>query len=219
MNDFVTHPTFEQLSDHLDQRLAPAEREAIETHLALCSDCATRFGKLDTLRASARALVVDTEPPAHTWRTVEARIRQPVPLVPRSPTRFWRLAAAAVVLVALSSGVTLLIVRRPTVVIVRPQATPVTTATLTGPARAVDADYAGAIRELNETLAQRRPELDPKTIAKVEASLRVIDLAITEARRALARDPANRTIIDLLAASYERKVELLRRANELPPST
>jgi hypothetical protein len=53
----------------------------------------------------------------------------------------------------------------------------------------------------------------------VEASLRVIDDAIDEARHALAADPANLDLLDLLAASYERKLELLRRANELPPST
>jgi hypothetical protein len=121
--------------------------------------------------------------------------------------------------VAISSGITVLIVHRPTTVIVSPSATPLTSVTLTGPARAIDADYDSAIRELNATLSQRRRELDPTTVAKVEASLHVIDLAITEARRALAGDPANRTLIDLLAASYERKVELLRRANELPPST
>jgi anti-sigma factor RsiW len=219
MTDFGTHPTFEQLSDHLDHRLAQADHRAIEIHLVRCSVCAARFGRLDAVRASARSLGTDTEPPADLWRDIEARITQTVPMSPRMPTRFWRLAAAAVVLVALSSGVTVLIVRRPTAILSRPAAIPVTSATLTGSARAVDADYASAIRELNETLATRRPALDPVTIAKVEASLRVIDLAIVEARHALAGDPANRTLIDLLAASYERKVELLRRANELPPST
>ena len=87
------------------------------------------------------------------------------------------------------------------------------------PARSIDAGYAVAIRQLDEALAQRRAELDPATIAKVEASLNVIDVAIAEARRALADDPANRTLLDILAANYEHKVELLRRANELLPRT
>jgi hypothetical protein len=130
------------------------------------------------------------------------------------------LAAAAVVLVALSSAVTALIVRRPTIV-VRPNMTPqvAVVAPLPPAARAVDADYAGAIRALNETLAENRNRLDPATIAKVEASLEVIDHAIDEARQALAADPSNLTILDLLASSYERKVELLRRANALLPRT
>lgn len=219
MTDFLTHPTFEQLSDHLDHRLAQKDHRTIEAHLGRCSDCAARFTQLDALRASARRLAIETEPPANLWRDVEARITHTAPISRRPATPSWLLAAAAVVLVAVSSGVTALIVRRPTSVASGPPATGISSATLTGSARAIDADYASAIRELNETLATRRPALNPATVAKVEASLRIIDLAITEARHALAGDPANRTLIDLLAASYERKVELLRRANELPPST
>jgi hypothetical protein len=76
-----------------------------------------------------------------------------------------------------------------------------------------------AIHELTESLAERRTQLDPGTVAKVEASLRVIDLAIDEAQRALAADPADPTLRDLLAGNYERQVELLRRASALLPST
>ena len=92
-------------------------------------------------------------------------------------------------------------------------------ASLPAPVRSVDADYSAAIRELDESLAEHRAQLDPATVAKVEASLRVIDQAINEARHALAADPSNLTLHDLLAASYERKLELLRRATGLLPST
>jgi anti-sigma factor RsiW len=218
MTGFVTHPTFEQLSDHLDQRPTAGDWQEIELHRAGCSECEARFRKLEALRASARVFPVEVAPPPALWHDVEARITQAMPSGRRLPTRFWHLAAA-VLLAAFSSGVTLLIVRWTTRAVVSPAAVPVTRAALTAAPHTVDADYASAIRELNETLAKHRPELDPTTVAKVEASLRIIDLAITEARHALARDPANRTLIDLLAASYERKVELLRRANELPPST
>jgi hypothetical protein len=97
--------------------------------------------------------------------------------------------------------------------------TPAAVASLPAPVRSVDADYSAAVRELYESLAEHRAQLDPTTVAKVEASLRVIDQAINEARRALAADPSNITIHDLLAASYERKLELLRRANALLPSS
>jgi hypothetical protein len=125
------------------------------------------------------------------------------------------------VLVVLSSTVTALLVRRQPVIVATKVAPPVAVASmqLPPPARSIDAGYAVAIRQLDEALAQRRAELDPATIAKVEASLNVIDVAIAEARRALADDPANRTLLDILAANYEHKVELLRRANELLPRT
>jgi hypothetical protein len=53
----------------------------------------------------------------------------------------------------------------------------------------------------------------------LERTLRVIDEAIAEARAALAADPSNRTLLDVLSANYEQKVELLRRASELPART
>jgi hypothetical protein len=65
-------------------------------------------------------------------------------------------------------------------------------------------------------LAQRRTELDPKTIAVLEASLRVIDQAIAESRAALERDPASRFLNQQLTRTLDRKLELLRTAALLP---
>jgi anti-sigma factor RsiW len=217
MTNFETHPTLDQLSDLLDGEIASVERQPIDEHLEYCSECAERISRLQMLLRDARALPDAVEPPPALWRDVRARVQ---PVARRSPQR-WYLAAAAVLLVALSSGITALLVRRTPVAIVKREATPVASAALTlpAPARAVDADYAAPIRELNETLAQHRAQLDPATIAKVETSLAVIDSAIVEARHALAADPASLTLLDILSANYQRKLELLRRANELPPST
>ena len=210
------HLELEQLSDLLDGALAPEERKVVEAHLAICSACSERRQRLESLVGSARALPDELEPPIELWNDVRVRI-QPAP----SRTRqLWLLAAAAVVLVVLSSAVTAVIVRRPIIVVKQsPEAVTVADRPLPPAARAVDADYAGAISVLSETLAENRKRLDPATIAKVEASLRVIDHAIEEARQALATDPSNITILDLLASNYERKVELLRRANALLPRT
>jgi hypothetical protein len=157
------------------------------------------------------------DPPRAIWPIVHDRITaRPT----RAFSRPWQLAVAAVLLIALSSAITARVVRRP-VIVVRPEApivTPITTS-LPAPARSLDADYSAIVRELSETLAQRRSQLNPATVAKVEASLRVIDTAINEARAALAADPSNRDLLDLLATSYQQKVELLRRANELPSTT
>jgi len=211
------HLELDQLSNWIDGRLSPDERGAVERHLALCTECSQRQGRLEWLVGAARALPSQIEPPPALWSGVHSRI---LPAHSRTRQR-WLLAAAALFLVALSSAVTTLLVRRPSVSIVRRESRPVATtvAAVSAPVRAVDADYAGAIRELNESLAEHRGQLDPTTIAKVEASLHVIDLAIAEARQALAADPSNLTLHDLLAATYERKVELLRRASALLPST
>ena len=213
------HIDLERLGDLIDGRLPAAEERAIDSHLAVCDGCSARRDRLEALVGAAHALRDEIEPPVGVWDDVRERIA-PRPITLRA--RHWSLlAAAAVILIALSSTVTVHVVGRPTVVVVEPRISPATNASFTLPpiARSIDADYAGAIHELSETLAERRTQLDPATVAKVEASLRVIDLAIEEARRALAADPADPTLPDLLAGHYERKVELLRRANALLPST
>jgi hypothetical protein len=129
------------------------------------------------------------------------------------------LAAAALLLVAVSSAVTALLMRRsvaPAPSVAQSQPAPVA---LPASLQAVEAGYDLTARELAATLAQRRTSLAPATIAKIEESLRVIDRAIAEARQALAEDPANRTLVDLFSSNYERKLELLRRAAELNSTT
>ena len=65
-------------------------------------------------------------------------------------------------------------------------------------------------------LEAQRPALAPETIATVEAALRVVDSAIAEGRAALARDPGNAMLAELLAVTYRQKVDVLRRAVALP---
>jgi anti-sigma factor RsiW len=217
-HDNQSHPSFDELNDFVDDRLSPSSRLDVETHLALCSRCARDRDRLEALLDQSQSLPAEVEPPAEIWSGVHQRITGASAL---GRHRAWLLAVAALLLVAVSSAVTALLLRRPQTVAVRQPApaAPLAAVRLPVAARAVDADYQAVIRELDESLAQRRAQLAPQTIAKVEASLRVVDQAIGEARHALAADPANRDLVDLLAASYERKLELLRRATELLPST
>jgi len=68
---------------------------------------------------------------------------------------------------------------------------------------------------LQEVLDRQESVLAPETVAQLKASLRTIDEAILEARNALARDPANKVLIDMLSANYRQKVDLLRRTTEM----
>jgi hypothetical protein len=210
------HLELETLSDLADEILPAAEWRRAEQHLARCAPCAERLARLRALLAASRALPVVVEPPDDLWTDVHAR------LAPRRRHAWlsgWTLAAAALVLVAVSSAVTALLMRhsaRPAPVVAQSQPFPVV---LPAQLRAVEASYDITARELAATLAQRRAALSPATIAKIETSLRVIDRAIAEARQALAEDPANRTLVDLFSSNYERKLELLRRAAELNSAT
>ena len=132
------------------------------------------------------------------------------------------LAAAAVVLIALSSGITAILLRpeTPAAGVAQTDGEAVrqesgAPSVLPASFRATEGEYARTIEELRLALAAQRSRLSPETIRTVDHSLAVIDSAIAEARTALLSDPGNRTLVDLLSASYQRKLDLLRRTSEL----
>jgi hypothetical protein len=84
--------------------------------------------------------------------------------------------------------------------------------------RAVEDNYTATLVDLRRTLDDQRATLAPQTVRVVEHSLAVIDTAIAEARAALAADPGSTVLIQILAAQYARKVDLLQRATRLSPS-
>jgi len=175
------------------------------------------------------------EPPADAWAGIQSAIMAPVTVVsqaasPRRPVAFWQqpvfLAAAAALLVIGSSVLTAKLMgpgaaaELPRPVAVAPAAErppsggPATLAEFT----VIENDYIRMANQLTEAVQSDESRLAPETIAKLNESLRVIDAAILEARRALAHDPANRAIVDLLSGSYEQKLDLLRRTTEMARS-
>jgi anti-sigma factor RsiW len=81
------------------------------------------------------------------------------------------------------------------------------------------ADYDREITRLRTLLEQRRNQLDPVTVATIEKNLKVIDSAIEDSKKAIARDPASRFLMESLNQSLQTKVELMRTAALLPSRT
>lgn len=81
------------------------------------------------------------------------------------------------------------------------------------------ADYDREIARLLVLLNQRRNQLDPTTVAIIEKNLLVIDTAIAESKKAIARDPASEFLMESLNQSLRTKVELMRTAALLPSRT
>ncbi|HMC54231.1 MAG TPA: zf-HC2 domain-containing protein [Gemmatimonadaceae bacterium] len=81
------------------------------------------------------------------------------------------------------------------------------------------ADYDREIGKLRVLIDQRRNQMDPVTVAVIERNLQVIDAAIAECKKAIARDPASRFLIESLNQSLQAKVELMRTAALLPSRT
>jgi anti-sigma factor RsiW len=216
------HPSFERLNDLADGDLAPDMASSVERHLAECETCRAEVGRLGAVIDRAGTLPPSIEPPADAWAVVRGRLKQRSGSAPRTSwIREWGLrAAAAVLLVAGSSALTVLALRA------RPPAREASTVqdraaapTLPAAVRAVDRSYAEALNELTVTMSAQRGSLAPETVATIERTLRVIDEAIAEARAALAADPGNGALLDVLSANYEQKVQLLRRVSELPART
>jgi anti-sigma factor RsiW len=82
-----------------------------------------------------------------------------------------------------------------------------------------DAQYDAAVADLEKAVKTGRGHLDASTIAIVEHNLQIIDQAISQAREALAGDPANSYLSSHLVEARRRKLDLLRRAAALTSET
>ena len=211
------HIDFDQLCDFADGARVSDGRARIELHLRDCSACAATLASLSSLAARVGALPRAQAVPPELWRGIRASLApRHMTRVPTGRTRTSRLLVAAAIIAVASSGLTALMLRG-----TRPRATAPMAMGVALPAQSASDErgYARSADALQESLAQRRDSLAPSTIATVERSLRVADSAIAEARMALARDPGNRVLARLFASNYERKIDLLRRANEHAPRT
>ena len=235
------HVGFESLNDYVDGRLDLRAKSLIDYHLATCQECARELASLRALLGASAALPRVVLPDDDLWAGVKASIDDrkgivlpsagshttgpesgSVPATSPWKTRVW-LAAAAVVLIALSSATTAVVLRSTGQTTVAENSTDTvgSQADLGAPPglpvsfRHAEGQYAQTIDQLLLLVEAQRGQLSPNTIRTVDRSLAVVDSAIAEARAALLADPSNRTLVDLLSASYQRKLDLLRRTSEL----
>lgn len=185
-----------------------------------------RFGETDheplapdDILAQAVGQLPDHEPARDLWPGVAARLETRT--TRRLSVTWGQLAVAASLLVAVSSGLTWLVARPPSVTapaepVVQAQnesaGSPVGQVEL---ANFADAQFNAAVSDLEQILRSDRDRLDPRTVMVIERNLQTIDAAIAEARRALDNDPANPYLNSHLADARRRKLDLLRRATEL----
>lgn len=217
-----------RLSEYLDDELDPAERTELETHLDGCAECRTTLEQLRRVLARA-ARLVEAPPAEDLWPGIADRIhegpaRAGAPATARSralPRRALtigvpQLAAAAVLLVVLSSGVAWQLGRGSLSATGRAETAAVAPAGNTLPVAIIATHrYESAIAQFERVLAEGRDRLDTATVRVVEQNLAIIDRAIEEARGALAVDPSNAYLNRHLADTMRRKLDLLRRTTSL----
>ena len=228
----------DRLSDYLDGELESAERAELEAHLRQCTACSDVLN--DLKRVVARAQALEARPPrTDLWPGVAVRIERTA-----QPRRFSftlpQLAAAAVLLMAMSGGVVWLVVNRSAEASrsvaqmggpasaalpvereasaaqrVEREASAERNPIAIAPVNFADAQYDAAVSDLEKALRAGRGRLDKATITIVEHNLQLIDQAIAQAREALAADPANTYLSGHLVEARRRKLDLLRRAAAL----
>lgn len=180
------------------------ESAAFEAHLATCSACESVLLATVGAPPGIAGLPRSIEPAADLWPAIRARVTQPRGASRRIAAPRWALAAAAVVLVAVSSGLTAMLLTSggPPAVVTRY-------------IRALEAQYSAVSQDLSGALEQARSRLSPATMATIERNLRIIDAALDETRQALARDPGNEALGQMVVAAWRQKVDLLRRATAI----
>jgi predicted anti-sigma-YlaC factor YlaD len=200
-----------RLDDLLDGGLEAADREAMEAHLATCPACTALYTDLAALQARARLTPREVAPPATVWDAVSQVTSREPRALRRSRWRPWHLAAAAVLLVALSSLGTALVLRERDSRLATHDAQPTT---LNPRLAVLEADYQRATAELVRAL-DAEVALSPSVREALGRHLAVVDAAIAEARASVLERPADLDAGGLLLAAYRQKLDLLERATRL----
>ena len=221
----MTHEVIRHLlDDYVTGDLPEDARAPVAEHVAACEICAEEVRELQRVLARAADLPKSIDPPAEAWTHIKAAIQKDEAAVAstrRKGSAIWRhpvmfAAAASIVVAVLSSAATVAYLRSRA----PSQRVAASTVSETTPASLAaftieENNYLRTVGMLQDVLDRQESALAPETVAQLKASLRTIDEAILEARNALARDPANKVLIDMLSSNYRQKVDLLRRTTEL----
>ena len=211
------HLTEEERQGLADGSLATDRRVHAESHVAECAECAGDVARLQTLMSR-----LDQLPDAHAeldtlWPAIRSRIELGKVVALDTDTavrraRSRRQLAGIVTLIAASLVLAFMLGRES-----RPRVGDVATLGSVGTPVANVADssrlYEQEVQALLEEFELRRATMRPATAATVDRDLRIIDEAIGELTDALAHDPNNPALRQLLAASYRQKRDLLKQVD------
>lgn len=172
----------------------------------------------DKLMAAAARLATEVKPVRDLWPDIEAAISQP------EAGASWRWkgfaqAAAVVLLIGGSSGLTYLAMhedRQPMAPATALQFEPVSGSF--GSHYTLGPDYQDARDDLWSKLQQELSHLEPETQAEVEKNMVAIGDAIIEINKALAQEPGNALLQDLLLSSYRKELALMTRVDGMASS-
>lgn len=237
-------PWTDRLSEYMDGEMDAAEASRLEEHLASCDACTDALAGLADVVAAAHALE-DRPPATDLWPGIAAALEggarpaagagpQPVARdvvdINSRRTRTARsftfsmpqLAAAAMLLMAVSAGAAWLVVGgngsdnggaavMAEGTIFQSVNPPSPTSRLVD-TRPADAEVSASLVQL---LDEARESLDPATVEVLERSIASIEEAISAAEAALAADPGNPRLQRQLDSTLQRRDEFAQRVTRV----
>lgn len=170
----------------------------------------------DKLTAAAGQLAQEIRPERDLWPEIETAITSPVREVRSRWTPMFAQAAAVVLLIGASSGLTYLAVKdQPAVTVPMYAPEYVFERAAFGTNHNLGSDYQDARADLASRLDQQLARLSPEERDDVEKTLLVIREAITDINVALEQDPDNAYLQELLQKTYREELNVMRRVGGL----
>ena len=166
----------------------------------------------DKLMQAAQKLATEIRPQRDLWPGIAEAIEEPAP---RRWTPMLAQAAAVVLLVGASSGVTYMMTKddAPQTVVASPDM--IFEQASFGNRYNMGPGFQDAHSALVADLEAELEKMSPQARADVEANLEVVRGAIDEMNAALAADPENILLQERLLRTYREELELLRRVSGL----
>ncbi len=172
-------------------------------------------GREREIDAALSSLSREVEPGRDLWAGIESKL-EPRP-GRRTAAWAWR-AAAALVLVAASSLITASLMRRedaPSARVSGPAAAAAVVPAALGQANGLDAGYLTARHQLATDLEQRLATMPPSARQKLEDDLAEMQRAAERINAALARQPGDPLLEELLLSTYQGELGVLASVNQL----
>ena len=170
----------------------------------------------DELMAAASELATEVTPERDLWPGIEAAILQPATQAEPVRHSFFAQAAAVLLLVGASSGLTYLAMSG--------DSSPVSPVPVDGPDRIFEPvagsfgsmynlgpDYQDARRSLSAKVDNELSHLTPEEREAVQQNIEMIRSAIKDINKALAEDPDNVLLQKMLLSAYREELELMMK--------
>jgi anti-sigma factor RsiW len=213
--------TCEQCSDWLGDAVdgtLDAERQAqIDAHCSGCAACRELLNDLKDIRAAAATLDRRTPSP-ELWRSIAARVEDPVVSASRLGRSRWstsaQLAAAAALMMMLGTAAWFG-AGQPWRTSPTNDAASDLVRNAASELQLAEQHYENAIVALEQLIVQQDNALDPSVAAEIAQSLKSIDRAIDDSRAALKCDPNSFVAQTSLLEALRMKVALLQETVSL----